>query len=350
MSLVSVNTFNQKPILCGDILISQEFQKNNISIPTIDDPSKVLNSENRAIVSLVQKLLILSDNICLGWVGDQGTAHNICTSLKNDIFDDVDRDYLEMLLGLFDDIPVVRHTKIFIIIHKSESFEYLLWDSCNPKELETIIAPFAMGSGKNHFYILEEAKSTTIESEGDYISKAINHANLLHSNEIAFRDNIKDFWGGFIQTIIHDGNKFRFLDNYLSFFIGIEKVENNNLSETFFPYAFRPHLIEDLYIIERFKISPKVDDPDYYGVPNIVNYIEKAGRYKLKPTNFKPSYYSISMMYINELNKPSPMCLTFPESSSANCISCTTDSGISFYMYPEFMKNILKLISKNPDL
>ena len=351
MSLVSVSTYKNKPILCGDILFSQSSFKRSISIPTIDKTDTLLpTDEEKTIVTLVQKLVILRENFCLGWVGNYDEAKDICIALRDELPEGgLSLKAIEFILSTFD-VSRERSVRLLLLLYIDSDFKFLLWNSEAHDELEPITPPFAIGSGKNHFNILNEAQSESMETDSDYFAKAINESNLIHSYELAFGENIKDLWGGFIQAIIHDGVQFKFIDNFLTFFIGIQGEDSGNLSGSFFPYAFRPLLLDDLYVIERFHISPENKKPDYFGIPNILNYNSKVGIHSVPSTNFKPTYYSISSMFINKHNKPNPMCLTFPEENSTGCIDCNIDGNISFYIYPNFLKSIFKIIANTPAL
>lgn len=351
MSLVSISTYKKKPILCGDILLSKSSFKRSISIPTIDKIDTLLPpDEEKTIVTLVQKLVILREDFCLGWVGNYDKAQEICIVLRDELPEGkLSVQDIEFILSTFD-VSREEPVQLLLLLYIDADFQFLMWDSRANDELLSKTAPYAIGSGKKHFNILNEAQSQLMETDGDYFANAINESNQIHSYELAFGENIKDLWGGFIQAIIHDGVRFKFVDNFLTFFIGIQGEDNGNLSGSFFPYAFRPLLLDDLYVIERFHISPEPKKPDYFGIPNILNYNSKVGIHSIPSTNFKPTYYSISSMFINKHNKPSPMCLTFPEKNSTGCIDCNIDGNISFYIYPNFLKSIFKRISNTPAL
>ena len=342
MSLVSISTYKNKPILCGDILLSQSSFKKSISIPGIDNTNTLLPSEEeKTIVSLVQKLVILRKDFCLGWVGDYYKAQEICIDLRDELPEgELSIQNIEVLLSTFD-VSTEETVQLLLVVYIDAEFKYLMWDSRANYELISKTPPYAIGSGTNHFNILNEAESKSMETDSDnYWAEAINEANLIHSYELAFGQNIKDLWGGFIQAIIYDGDRFKFVDNFLTLFIGIQGEPNGNMSGSVFPYAFRPLLIDDLYIIERFHISPEPEKPDYFGIPNILNYSSKVCTHPVPFTNFKPTYYSISSMFINMQNKPSPMCISFPEENSTGCIDCTVDNGISLYISELSKKHI----------
>lgn len=82
MTLVARFTVSGFPLLIGDLLVSSPPSGRSITIPTVGDPACLFPPGSEFVPSgLCQKVVVLGDNLAIGWAGSQLAARIVLTEL-----------------------------------------------------------------------------------------------------------------------------------------------------------------------------------------------------------------------------------------------------------------------------
>lgn len=83
MTVIAAFNVNQCPVLLGDLLISgNEDLHNTLNVPTIGEITKIFPKGSEFVpTALNQKVVIVNENLCLGWAGTRISAQIIISEL-----------------------------------------------------------------------------------------------------------------------------------------------------------------------------------------------------------------------------------------------------------------------------
>jgi len=309
MSLVYCDIINETPVLFGDILISlKDTSLESISIPTVYDIRMVMTDKAKgSIQGYLQKLILIRDDVLVGWVGSVSGAQIACSELEMYLpKEGTQKDELLSTLGCTL-LESEQHTRMLIWICSEKPMCYL-WDSNSFDEITEIIPPYTIGSGKQHVNALLEARRL-IRGEDSFGPIITSIGNII-SYEIIYGTNLNDLWGGAIQAFYYCNNKFQqFIDYYLFVFF-VDEKSNGNFKTTLHPYIFRPTIHNKSYILQRIDWHKK--NTEYFFVENILEFEVDDQKIEYIPPNSIPKYCCFSGIFHHYQGGDSPISFAFP--------------------------------------
>jgi hypothetical protein len=237
MTLISTITICDCPILFGDLLLSEESDKNNI----LNTPTKseiLLTDTNRRIfrpVGLRQKVNLLSPNLAIAWAGNMDEAVSFYSQvLGSGLQKNPSR---EMLLEIYRELDEPNDLSLIGLL-RTESGRQSFWFNAenlvisNPQVQNLVCA----GSGKEDFvsYInhmdfnLSSGNATRLSIA---VSQIIGITSALLSSEVETSATLQNLYGAGYEIVHPLEDHFeKFSDlTYIFWHIGIQK--NQTITE-----------------------------------------------------------------------------------------------------------------------
>ena len=274
MTLISIISPNDFPVLLGDLLISAPASNDGsrVSLPSLiaETPSVELTNGSFSIVGLSQKVAVINDYLAVAWSGSKIAAKAVLTDLKenvpptpmtsDDFFKYLDSlNYKETtelsLLGLTIDAEGKLHR--FGQNHKLVKYD----------PLNNI---YVAGSGADDFVsYLFEYFPEGFKSGGEMnvyceaISTVFIYARISFCNEMNSRSNFEHYYGGGFEFV----TPIRDTDTDT---VGLKKVpeittlfwidDQRSGNITMQPVVFKQRYIGDVLVITRCFLTRKHDN------------------------------------------------------------------------------------------
>ncbi len=236
MTLIASIVCNKVPLLLGDLLATTD---NNISsyiaIPSSNDINNLLAATgSRKVVRLVQKINLLSDNLCVAVAGDASQARNLIEVLSH--LTNVDHLTKELVDRTIDSIQLSDRDKIshivFFIQHDpapSNGFVVITRKSKDIELSEQYHGVFTgrAGTGEGAFDDLlktfDWSALETLRNGGIGVVQAANFIAQLFACqftgiEYMSGQNLSDSWGGGIEIVTVHGNRLIKIGNVVHLF------------------------------------------------------------------------------------------------------------------------------------
>lgn len=313
MSVVFVDRYQGIPLLFGDILISRvDIRDKNAPVPSLPiEMIDLIGSEKGTISGYMQKIICLRDDVAIGWTGSVRGARIACEVLNRYLPPDgTDYNYLVSTIGctVLDD----NDRTVMLICVRGAVDKCYQWDSKDFQTVEEIEPPFAIGSGADHVKAMLRAPE--LAHEGDLIGSALARAAGLISYELAYGLNLRDLWGGAIQTVLFHENRFQSYVDYILLFFYFREWNNMDFQGTLHPYIFRPMLFGRNFIIQRMDWHKK--KADYFPAKHILE--EHSDLSSFRPMTTQPRYYCFAGIFHHKDGGDSPLALVLPHQDAGD--------------------------------
>lgn len=342
MSLVVSYTIHNSPCLLGDILISQEGAfKSSIVVPSIPKIEVIVpKNYNKTIVGYRQKIICLKDDVCIGWAGSIQSAIEVCSTLHKELpILGTDEITLKTILESFTfDKEQQLHLLIWKTFGKAECF---FWDSEANDELNLVNCPYAIGSGKNHAEAMFKAKS--VETNKGYITMVLAKACETFSFELSYGLNLKDMWGGSIQIVVYQNNRFEYFTDYLSFHFHVIEEENKNLQVFLHPYFFQPIMLKNYLILKRMNDMNEMNN--VFVVPPLLESTERILPIDIPPQSPIPGYFCMSGIFQHYKGGNSLFSFILPkrEADEYMKIEIGSDGDATISFFENYLRRIINI-------
>ncbi len=294
MTLIA-NTINYSfPIIVGDILMSTNFERKNISIPTfLKGIDALLPPEQKLFpYSLRQKIYVITDNLVIGFAGIEYQIKLFLEDIR--IFFRAQKCDTASIYKFFDEYDYSNFDgSSYLAIYSEETNKGILinkkhrgqWTISESPTFQGIIAN---GSGAQDF--IEHARTKYHAAnfgDNNPLQKAIalNYINLcnLLSIESLSLTTLKKYWGAGFEMIYFDGKKFIKMDDIMYViwkgFVDLdsEKYKVEPFLAMNYQYFDDTLLITatDFKLVERYGVPPidrNIKDIDISVFPNKPNF------------------------------------------------------------------------------
>jgi len=199
MTLIAGYIINSCPVLLGDVLLSSPLSGGpSISLPSWHKDSKHPGENDLRIVGMVQKVNIISDQVCFAWAGSHIQAKMFSRSLRTHVekfalnqermlsflkgIDPIDRSDFQCILNTVDDGLLKRY--------HLDAWEY----ECDGLMVQT------GGTGVGHFLeSIEPFFKNRIHgdrSEVNVVAPGLSYIANAFGEQIFTGGGLSDGWGG----------------------------------------------------------------------------------------------------------------------------------------------------------
>ena len=279
MTLIASITYENIPtILIGDLLATTDSDAPiTASIPSGNDSidiNQVLTSAGkRQISSLIQKLNILSDRLCIGVSGDASQAKDfieVLSFIANE--KKLDRNLIERTLSSIEPnrIDRIQFIGLMIELHPTDPDKFLLFNffsnSLKKKQYRGSITAISAGSGSQDFEELMSAFNWRIlhrQRKKFNPFALLNFAGLAISShfmgsEFLTGSNLGKAWGGGIEIVSCQNGQLRKLDHIGHIFIVVDEVKKSGKRRILVRNKFvKYQYYEDLLLIRVIETVPQ---------------------------------------------------------------------------------------------
>jgi len=277
MTAVIGFSFNNQPILIGDLLLSgPEIIDRDVNIPSIGDPSLVFpKGSGYSITGVDQKLYLIDDNLAVGWAGRRITAKSVLSELQKknretafelgslvEYFKRIDSPALRQelcLAGFIKDrngvaavsynSKVVSSSKFGRIMLLGTGSEDLL------RQLEQILEQEVKVNRTLNF--LEVA-----------ICLALQLSGVMLQHELISSESILNYYGGGYEIISLVGGRFVKIEDITSLYWAIE-IKGTEITMSLPQLAFKFSYTNGSLIIRRAQLEPSIEN-------NVVSFDDSA--------------------------------------------------------------------------
>jgi hypothetical protein len=274
MTLISIISPNDFPVLLGDLLISAPASNDGrrVSLPSFisETRSEELTNGSFSIVGLSQKVAVINDYLAVAWSGSKIAAKGVLTDLKENVPPTpmTSDDFFKYL----DSLNYKETTELSLIglaidaegkIHRfAQNHKLVKYDPLNKI--------YVAGSGADDFvsHLLESfPEDFKTSGEMNAYSKAISsvliYGGLLFFNEMNSRSNLEYYYGGGFEfvTPIRDADTdtvgLKKIPEITTLF-WIDDQRSGNI--TMAPVVFKQRYIGDVLVITRCFLTREHDN------------------------------------------------------------------------------------------
>lgn len=243
MTLIAAFTVNNIPVILGDIMISNPVHGGDVevSIPSVGNVNKVVSGHtDLRIVSLIQKVNLVSEQVCIAWAGSLVHAKLFLKYMRSHCKDN--RLSLDEYNMIIDGYPGEDLGDISIISYFHDGFyfgrRYLnapLFDLDGFTDLQ------AAGSGTPAFIkSLEDLAGSRLSGETSLLADAIRPAILFTTHafgsQIVTGEGAIEGWGGAFEIAHPVSDRFVKVSDVLHLTWIVQDSEGGRISAECIPY------------------------------------------------------------------------------------------------------------------
>jgi hypothetical protein len=358
MTLAAILSFEQCPIIIGDLLLSgdESTSGDRIGIPAHSDITDVFpKGSGYSITGMSQKVILISDKCVLAWAGSKvaasvvvgdfvSMASNKTLSLAS---------ILEYINKKDDHIGSLPLSIVGWVLDGNECFPFFM-DAENAS-LPPYEHTYVIGSGKQALLdVIGGLEAVPVAKGSDPYREAVVRAmsllGLFYQVELNTQTNLLHFWGGGYEIALIIDGSFKKLDD-VTFVFWRADVSSDKIKIMSPHFILKQKYFEDELVIRSAKIIESsgtrisADDNSYLVLPVQKN---KATNKKVdcKPLELN-SEYTIHMFIISQ---PSPQVFVRLErclsGASTGIVFSTDAEKISLSVNEDFIKNISNSLRK----
>jgi hypothetical protein len=279
--------------MMGDLLLSAPFASENFCIPTRDGKLVFSPNAKKVPFSLRQKLVVIDDNLVIGWAGDAGPAKDVITGLreKNES-DRLTRESFAEYFNLLDDSIKKRNTAFLgFFIESNQLFPFHV--KCNHLLTEHIGEIAVIGSGAESVinYVQNVSVLPAPPTDSFVVPAVLTMMGIsgsLLSSEIQSDASLRNLFGGGyeIATIVGDG--FRKIEDITYLFWNAE-ITGSRVDISYPHRSFQISYIDDCLLI-RVDSMKKDGGVTIYPVAPIYKYLDIDDFVGLVPSSLNSKF------------------------------------------------------------
>lgn len=212
MTLIAALTAGGLPVMVGDIVISSSDAIQSIkNMPTWHaEDSNVQVSKAKRIVGLRQKLVLISDRLCVAWAGSANQADEAIEFLRaHDSQGALDSPIDALQAKLAEH----RFSKLKLICFSIENGIIRVNSNFPAYDIGRFKNVLIEGSGRNTFYDL--VRRASLEDKPTQPLGAITMAASLMCRQMFNAKGLEEGWGGGFEYVVWEDGKLRKIDNIM---------------------------------------------------------------------------------------------------------------------------------------
>lgn len=328
MTLLVQFSLHKQPVIMGDIFVSRPLKegqkiKQDVKVPTSPFPNNFTSKyNNNVITSLIQKTIVINENIALGFSGSIVSAQTLAKDIKDQ---QENLKTVEEFSSYLDEIDFVKpeDVTVFVILierigRKAARIAQITWGSgfkeVSHKNIGTIRVS---GSGEGDFlrafrytgFKTGAVKDVSFERHDRNAHVAmVTFSTHLLGEQLRVGKGIDSYYGGVFEGVSNLGGKLGKLDGVTFLFFQVEfknlDMEINKIDIEFTTVSplMKTSYFNDYLIICNFILNEKPDE--YFAIKPLLSSESKSEKKEIEDyieqldfQHINSPYYGIYIYY-----------------------------------------------------